>query len=680
MAEYKIDMPETITDAQLDALMDDWFDRDGKTFVHKRTEGRLGWESRLAGDSAYSEFILAAPTIKELISRAYPLGRDTLVAMDLPRKVGVKISNTRDSFTDGKNVFLSTKVFDEPSMEPSEKLDVFLGLAIHEGCHVLWTDFRINVSETPLRRMIVNVLEDERIEVLCGEERPGFANFLEKVKKYYFDLYYLRFTKKHLEERGTLLDKFMDMFLKIIRFPKYLDESLFIKFYKYLVKIKEVVVPYPTSTKEVYDAAKKIEDIIYEFYRDEMTKEREEAVRAGASRKEESGSGDYTESVRDALSKLLSSKSLDEMDDSTEEKSETSSDTDEEDKSESGADGGSTDKPEKADKPEVPVPTVSEIRARIAEDSSKSDFKETLKEFGDAKDKDVSVVIKKDGEFAKVADGSIILGSNTDVQFEYADPTSSSYQYDESLSRVNRYVPAISRILKSHAQEYRYILKGMRSGKLDTNKLAEAFQGVPSVYLREGEVQTEKISVCLLIDESGSMAGSREVSARDTGILINEAIGKVPNVDLFIYGHTGDIGRTGVTNIIIYREPNFNSKKALGSCRARSENRDGVAITEVAKRVRKFTQENVLLFVISDGAPSACDYRGMKAINHTKECVDRVEKMGFNIVQICINRAAYDPSSMFKHFVVLENMSTLSLDLSKVIKAALLKHTKKSLH
>ena len=648
--EKKIDTPDFVTDEQIDALMDDWFERDGETFVHKRKEGRLGWESRLEADSAYSEYMLSAPTEKELITRAYSLGRDTLVAMDLPVKVQVVISG-KTSCTDGRRVFLATNVFDDKALDTSEKLDVFLGYAVHEGSHILWTEFKARGC-SKLCQAIANVLEDERIEILCGEHKPGFANFLEKVKAYLFGIYYKRVTEKELEEKGSLLEKFFDMFLKIIRFPKYLDEDMFIKFYKYLVRIKEILVPYPTSTEAVYNAAEKIEKIILEFYADEMTKkEKEKAEEEREKSKGESG-GDGKDDATGG-------------DESVTEPSE----------------GDTTDEGSAEKEGETPTreykPTDYEVVRKVREDSESSDFHKTTEIF-DPKSSESSAIsdeIKKDSEFAEAAEGTISLGSNRDVIFTKAN-NSSDYAYDRSYEKVRRFVPAISKILKAHAQEYRYVLRGMRSGLLDTSKLAEAYQGVPTVYLREGEVKTDKISVCLLVDESGSMMGERETAARDTAVLINEAIGKVPNVDLFIYGHTGDIRRTGTTEITIYREHGFDSRKALGGISAKCENRDGTAIYETAKRVRKQTKQDVLMFVISDGTPAARGYSGSAAMNHTKIMVEKTEALGFSVVQVCIN-PYYDPGTMFKHFVILKNMATLSVDLNKVIKNALLKTTKK---
>ena len=44
----------TITDEVIDSLMDDWLDRDGDTYVKKRTSKRLGWEKSLDEDASYS--------------------------------------------------------------------------------------------------------------------------------------------------------------------------------------------------------------------------------------------------------------------------------------------------------------------------------------------------------------------------------------------------------------------------------------------------------------------------------------------------------------------------------------------------------------------------------------------------------------------------------------------------
>ena len=174
------------------------------------------------------------------------------------------------------------------------------------------------------------------------------------------------------------------------------------------------------------------------------------------------------------------------------------------------------------------------------------------------------------------------------------------------------------------------------------------------------------------------MSGSRIYAARDTAVLINEAMGQVPNVELFIYGHSGDMKRPYATEMYVYREKEYAPKFALGSVIARSQNRDGVAILEVAKRVRRQTKNPVLFFILSDGIPCAGSYGGESAMKHVKDCVTKVEHLGFYVVQVCISHS-YDPGKMFKNYVIMENMSTLAVDLSKAIKKATMNATKVSI-
>ena len=608
----KIDKSIPLTDKEVDSLMDDWLERDGETFVRIRKKGRIGWEKTLEDGESYSAYLLEAPTQEDLVKRAYTLATETLVVMDLPFKVAVKItSGDGSSFTNGKVVCVNTKVFDEPELSVGEKLDTFLGFTVHEGCHILYTNMTTLSKVTHVAvKYICNIIEDERIERLCGEHKPGLANFLEKAKYYAFDQYYLDYVvPAEKEAKLTPFIRLVNCILGIIRYPKYLKEEEIIEFGHYLLEVKKVVIPYPVTTEDAVKVSYKIFDIIKDFYED---KERERA--------ESEGTGESDEEIsKKAMGKLMADAS----------------------------DAGKA--MEKISASPVSAPADKGGKGGVSPDEMAS-------------------VVSADGELlGEVCEGTVELGSSKDSFFLRVPEKQDVYM--ESVSRIRRYIPAISKILKGHCKEYKLIHRSMRSGVLDTNKLAEAVQGVPTVYIREGEVKTDKVSVCVLIDESGSMSGTRIQAARDMAILINEAIGSVPNVELFIYGHSGDMKREYSTELFVYREKNYTPKFSLGSCYARAQNRDGIAILETARRVRKQTKNPVLFFILSDGAPCAGGYGGSSAMSHVKECVEKVEKMDFSVIQVCICKS-YDPGKMFKHYLVMENMNTLAIDLGNAIKKA----------
>lgn len=136
---------------------------------------------------------------------------------------------------------------------------------------------------------------------------------------------------------------------------------------------------------------------------------------------------------------------------------------------------------------------------------------------------------------------------------------------------------------------------------------------------------------------------------------------------------------SGATEIRVYREPGYTPKYSLGSVNDRRENRDGRAIEEVAFRVRKQTKEQVLYFIISDGEPSADNYRGDFAIHDTRDSVLRTEKLGFNIIQICVDKC-YDPGKMFKNYLIMTDLNSLAVDLAKLIKKATIGAAKTSIY
>ena len=69
-------------------------------------------------------------------------------------------------------------------------------------------------------------------------------------------------------------------------------------------------------------------------------------------------------------------------------------------------------------------------------------------------------------DLAQHSGGSYISLSDISKQVNY------EMRYKDSYNRVRKFIPAIAKILKGHCREYKLIHKSMRSGVLDTTKLA----------------------------------------------------------------------------------------------------------------------------------------------------------------------------------------------------------------
>ena len=267
-----------------------------------------------------------------------------------------------------------------------------------------------------------------------------------------------------------------------------------------------------------------------------------------------------------------------------------------------------------------------------------------------------------------MCDGSVSLGKDRNTFFTKASGEKSQYEYDKRA--ISRYIPGIRKLIQGYDKNFEFNVYGCRSGLLDTTKLAEAYQGIPQVYVRKGTAVTNKLAVCVLIDESGSMCWHDNMQAARRGaILLTEALKNQPGVELFVYGHSGDILYRGATEINIYKEGNSGNPYSLGSAKERCENRDGTAIYEVANRVRSLTTSHVLMFVISDGYPAARDYGGWPAIEDVRKKVTEVQnKLDTDVIQISINPIEH-AKDMFDHFIDISgDVANLAKNLSNIVK------------
>ena len=285
--------------------------------------------------------------------------------------------------------------------------------------------------------------------------------------------------------------------------------------------------------------------------------------------------------------------------------------------------------------------------------------------------------------------GSIEKGSEDRILF-WKNCKGNKYEYIKIANSVSKYCPQIRNKIKQIEKNEPIRYFGCRQGTLDTTKLVEAVQGVPQVYFRTGEVKTNRVSVAILVDESGSMdwlgrgcSRSRISISKDATILLNEALGSIPGIDLYIYGHSADEGTIDKeVDIRIYREPGFPFNYSLTDLKARNENRDGDAILNVAKRIRKFTEDPILFFVLSDGDPLANSYNGTAAVLDTAKKVKQAEKLGFEIIQVQIGDGYLtNIKTMFSKYIILENdLSQLPEKLGSILKKSILEKKKTTIN
>ena len=217
--------------------------------------------------------------------------------------------------------------------------------------------------------------------------------------------------------------------------------------------------------------------------------------------------------------------------------------------------------------------------------------------------------------------------------------------YEHGVTNMKSAINQLKRRIQLYGNTNAYTIRNQSRGRLDKRMLHKIPLGRTDLFKNIIVDEDKPLDVCLLVDESGSMGTYKMKKARETAIALREALKENDALNLWVHGHTADgysWDGQGETNMSVYWSPTYKSDiKAMGAMKARSENRDGMAILASADRVKAESPSmgsNKLMIVISDGEPSATKYRGWDAQGHVK-CVRHLEGQGWSIIQIGISGA-----------------------------------------
>lgn len=518
----------------------DWFGRKGKNYTSTyKGSTRLGWDTKVSG--SYSSFFAPDLNKRKLLRDSYRHACDIRDIMDIPRSIRIQLNvDAETSCTDGKTVIVSTKVYDDNKIDNNVKLDVFLGTTIHEFSHILYTDMAEIRKNRPNKFLfnLFNTIEDERIEYNTTQNYPGYANFIGQAKYYYFDLLY-----KKAEKQDDLMDVLQNI-LYIVRYPARVDTKVIYRHQVLFDKIKKVLCDFGNNSKEAYDKAEKIYKLLLDYFKfppppPEEQQEGDEEQDQSDSSEGQSDSGEGQEGSDGSSDPQNSKQSSQKQDSKDNEGSDKNSKTQSSPKS--GSDEGSAGKKKQEPIKAYTQEEIKQAAEKLAEQMRCLITSNTSLNSNEIKDEWDS---KEIADECKQIKDDVFIVKQEDYERRY------KADFDTVKQHINGLVNTFSKFFVE--QEYR--LTGMRRGVLDTNKLAEAYQAVETVYSNKFKRTTPGLDVCVLIDESGSMSGTNIASARKCAILLNEVFLRLKQCDFYVYGHTADNRHMGEVTINVYRD------------------------------------------------------------------------------------------------------------------------------
>lgn len=179
-----------------------------------------------------------------------------------------------------------------------------------------------------------------------------------------------------------------------------------------------------------------------------------------------------------------------------------------------------------------------------------------------------------------------------------------------------------------------------------------------------------RISVGLLLDESGSMScGDRSTYARAAAIILYDFC-QALNIPIMVYGHSTSWSR----GVDLYSYAEFdaidkNDKYRMMDISARGSNRDGAALRYVAEQLSKRDEEVRILILVSDGQPADAGYSGTAAEEDLRGIKQEYKRKGLLFVASAIGDDKQNIERIYgDSFLDITDLNQLPMKLTAVIK------------
>ena len=179
-----------------------------------------------------------------------------------------------------------------------------------------------------------------------------------------------------------------------------------------------------------------------------------------------------------------------------------------------------------------------------------------------------------------------------------------------------------------------------------------------------------RISVGLLLDESGSMScGDRSTYARAAAIILYDFC-QALNIPVMVYGHSTSWSR----GVDLYSYAEFdaidkNDKYRMMDISARGSNRDGAALRYVAEQLSKRDEEVRILILVSDGQPADTGYSGTAAEEDLRGIKQEYKRKGLLFVAAAIGDDKQNIERIYgDSFLDITDLNQLPMKLTAVIK------------
>ena len=565
------------------------------------------------------------------------------------QNVPVKFPSRGDSYTDGKSVTIGANINEK-------NFDYVVGLALHEGSHIVHSDFNafgevrnmthirkfeLDHPKMEFFRGIINYIEDRRIDSIVFKSSPGYKGYYHSLYNKYFN------SKKVAKGLNSQMYRELDLDSYMFRIVNFTNEATDFGSLPRLLDVYKLInmknISRLKSTDDSIQLAKSVCEIVFKIV--DSVKQPEDGNSDGNNENTENGENKDSEGSSDGGG---------------------SSDGTEVDTGDSqmSSDGGES----KESKGEELSPQMqkqiqnmfNKQKEFLDGKTQKSQLTKKDKRIVDAlSNSNTELVEVGDGRIGKV--GTVVIPALTKELIEskafpyfFRSLDGDSYEYTSQYGRGSAMIEAINegfrlgsilgKKLKVRGEEKDLIFTRQNTGKINKRLISELGFGNTNVFSQIQKEKFNKANLHLSIDGSGSMSGTKFQKAIKSAVAMCKAADMAGNIHV-----TVDVRYTHEEKpvvLVIYnskKDKLTHIKTYWKTLRAAGVTPESLCFEAIMKKWLQGTNGEDNYFInYSDGAPwfSTNDnvyYCGDRAIDHARKMVKMMKNNGLKIMSYFIS-------------------------------------------
>ena len=631
--------------------------------------------------------------------------------------IPVRYQTTGDSYTDGKVVTIGSKI-DE------KNFDHVVGLALHEGSHVLLSDFgflrnlgdtipqelymlgkKKGIDENTVKMNVKNMLnyvEDRRIDYYVFSTSPGYKGYYHKMyDKYFHSASIDRALKNNVLGNDKTWENYEARIINLTNKNSDLDALPMLRdirnrVFRNVRKLKNTEDAFEMALTIVYDVYNELE--IADFYGDNKP---DVSDMDGAGQGQGSGKPMTKKEAQAAAAEKL-------MNGDYQGYYEAMSDIDSTDWSNVKGQIADIDNQEKADR--FPDLTPAQAKTLVNALQKQKDFlSDDIKKVGKLSKKDNKKIksMEESGVQQKeVGDG--LTTSNWKTNYEKI-PTKTNVIYIKKINQQmidddlfpnlfsngywgrDRTTDAVTqgttlgiklgKKLQVRGESRDTKNSRLDSGRIDKRLIAELGFGNERVFQHTFVEQYSDAMLHISVDASGSMGGSKWINTMTSVVAICKATSMIQNVDVVVSFRTTH-GNDRVSNMPLVaigydsRVNKFSHITRLWpDLRAGGTTPEGLCYEAIMEEFVPSTTDRDSYFLnFSDGMPmfsgDEFEYYSDEAVQHTKRQVKKIINKGIGVMSYFVGDDGYSEERNMGDFKKMYGKDSQFIDLTNVTQIA----------